>query len=183
MESLPKAEHRSSLIGLRSRRQRSAGSVDTAQPRASVCSTAGVRRSSIHQVQGHPLPQAVRSARLTGRLGVPFKLSLREPTGEDISAHSENAADCAFGPALPVGLKNALLLFFGIFVRIRIKHEVDSAAFAMVLLRSASAVTVFDDLGASAFAAGVGRLNHGLIGPINSTKSERPYPTTSITTG
>jgi hypothetical protein len=53
----------------------------------------------------------------------------------------------------------------------------------MVLLRSASAVTVFDDVGAFAFAAAVGRLNHGLIGPIDSTKSERPYPTTSITTG
>jgi hypothetical protein len=33
----------------------------------------------------------------------------------------------------------------------------------MVLLRSTAAVAIFDDVGASALAAGVSRLNHSLL--------------------
>jgi len=139
--------------------RRSAGSVGRAQPRASVCSTAGARRSSTRQVRGHRLLRAAGPDWLAGGLRVPFF----EPPGESISAYSENTADRAFGPALSVGLKNALFFFLRICVRVRIKHQISSAVLAVVLLRPAGTVAVFDDVGASTFAAGVGRLNHGLI--------------------
>ena len=159
MEFLPRAGRRSSLTGLRLQRQRSVVCDGTERPRASAYSTAGGRRSSIRQVQGHHFLRLDRPARLSTWLGAPFF----EPAGEGISAYPKDAADRAFGPALPVGLKDALLFFFGILVRVRIEHQVGSAIFAIVLLRSAGAVAIFDDVGASAFATLVGRLNHARI--------------------
>ena len=51
---------------------------------------------------------------------------------------------------------------FGVLVRVGIENEVSSTVFAVVLLRTAGAVAVFNDVGASALAARVDRLNHGL---------------------
>jgi hypothetical protein len=53
----------------------------------------------------------------------------------------------------------------------------------MVLLRPAGAVAVFDEVRASAFATGVSRLNHGLVGPLDLTEPEHIYSMNLITTG
>ena len=53
-----------------------------------------------------------------------------------------------------------MLFFVGVFIRVRIKNEVGPTAFAVILLRPAGAVAVFDDVGASAFATRVSRLDH-----------------------
>lgn len=159
--------------------QQFAGCGGTAPPRATAYLTGGGRRSNTRPVQGHRRPRAAQPARLASQLHVPFF----EPAGERISTHAKNAADRAFGPALSVGLQDALLLFLGIFVRVRVEHQVGPTAFAMVLLRPAGAVAVFDDVGASAFAAGVSRLNHGLVGRVDLAEPKRTYSTNLITTG
>lgn len=151
--------------------------------RAIAYLTGGGRRSNTRQVQEHRRPRADRPARLASQLDVPFQLSLREPARERISTHSKNATDRAFGSTLSVGLQDALLLFLGIFVRVRVEHQVGPTAFAMVLLRPAGAVAVFDDVGASAFAAGVSRLNHDLVGRVDLGEPKRTYSMNLITTG
>jgi hypothetical protein len=55
--------------------------------------------------------------------------------------------------------------------------------FADLLLGPADAVAVFDDVGASALASFVSRLDHDLNGPIDSKKPECSRSTASITTG
>ena len=159
--------------------QQFAGCGGTAPPRAIAYLTGGGRRSNTRQVQERHRPRADRPARLASQLDVPFF----EPARERISTHSKNATDCAFGSTLSVGLQDALLLFLGIFIRVRVEHQVGPTAFAMVLLRPAGAVAVFDDVGASAFAAGVSRLNHGLVKRVDLAEPERTYSMTLITTG
>jgi len=157
MESLPRAEHTSWQNGLRSQMRRPAEFVGTAQPKASAYSTASGRRSSIHRVQGHRLLPVTGPHRLRIRLGVLFL----KPAGEGIATDPENAADRPFRSAFLVGLENALLFFFGVCIRVGVENEVRPAVFAVVLLGSAGAVAVFDEVGASTFAARVSRLDHG----------------------
>ena len=136
--------------------RRPVGSYGTGLPTATACSTVFGRMSSIRRAQGRHSPQLAGAHRLLSRLLVPFF----KPTGECIATHAKDATDCSLRSAFAVSPEDFLFLLLGIATRLGIKHLVGTTVFTVILLRTASAVSVFDDVRGAALSTLVGLFDH-----------------------